>query len=116
MHLSYADLVDRSQVKDSIVKNRLSITLPEGCQVLGLSGGPACLNSLMNHTGFTRLLMPSELSTFLDGMCLDKCPRLWYPKPCELNMSLRLAPFAHSLHFSSLSLASQLLLGLDVCE
>lgn len=115
VHLSCADFADRSQVKDSMVKNRLSITLPAGCRVLGLPGGPARLNPLINPTDFTRLLMPSALSTFLCA-CLDKCPKTWYPELLELNLSLRLAPFVHELHVSFLSLASQLLLGLDVPE
>lgn len=59
--------------------------------------------------------MPSALSTFLCA-CLDKCPKTWYPELLELNLNLRLAPFVHELHVSFLSLASQLLLGLDVPE
>lgn len=79
-------------MKDNMVKNRLSITLPAGSRVLGLSGGPARLNPLINPTDFTRLLIPSELFTF-QCACLDKCLRTWYP---ELNLSLRLALFVHS--------------------
>ena len=115
VHLSCADFADRSQVKDSMVKNRLSITLPAGCRVLGLPGGPACLNPLINPTDFTGLLMPSELPTFLCAH-LDKCLRTSYPELADLKLSLRLAPFVPSLYVSFLFLASQLLLGLDVPE